>query len=371
MFLLTACGMSLAEKKEAKELESVAKKELKFFLKEEFDNFKIKETEQLVSENEMEGFDISDITQFVVEIDDEDYVFAYDAETKKIWSNYHYAKIIQDVESKLNESDVLEQAERCEIQISMSFSPDVELVLHEDDTWEDVLNRINSDRDVYLIEAFYYYTDQKDFQTFCYQLDKIYEDISCLKINMYNTNEEYKENGGLHNVMDSIECQDKYTTDEEGQEEIYITYMHNKRVKIDNLLFVYNDHFYDIDITSIEYDENDPPITYYYYQQVDFVCTGQAYEIKGKFISDKERYNSSYTETYVNANEVVVYITEDKINQFAIYYPCEDFENQYLYQSTSQHMGAMQKNDDIGRRLSSFADGESVKEIIAFYYMKE
>lgn len=360
VMLLTGC-MSESVREEVESLEAEAKNKMEDFLDEEFSDYKIKEVEHIVSGNFIEGWDISQNTRFEVKIDGDNYVFVYRASDDTYWSNYYYDEIIEDFKDMLDEYDALEDADSCELSIGMQVSsPDVYVLLHEDENLESVIEREKNGECFYQSEAFYYYSNERNFCPEELRLDSIYEKMSNLHLVLYNTDGEGKDN---ENMLDTIECND-YHYDED---EIYITYTHNKWVEVDGMKFSYNDHYYDVEITPIDYDTDDPPRKYY--TDVDFKYTDEAYSIKADRVGDIELDRGDYKESYINENDVTVHITEYSVNNFYMYYG-KEYEGLYVYVASEESMNQMNGNDNYNYESIRFNEEGYTKDVFAIYKEK-
>lgn len=360
--LIMAISISGCMPKELREevasLEAEAKDKMDDFLDKEFSDYKITEVEQIVSGNAIEGWDISQDTRFEVKIDGDNYVFVYSASDDTYWSNYYYGEIIEDFKDMLDEYDALEDADSCELNIGMKVSgPNVYVLLHEDKDLESVIEREEDGECYYESEAFYYYSNERDFCPKELELDSIYEDISNLHLVLYNTDGDGRDRD---NIIDTIECND-YHYDED---EIYITYYHNKWVEIGEMKFSYNDNYYDVEITPIDYDNDDPPRKYY--TEVDFKYNDEAYAIEADRVGDIELDRGNYNESYINENDVTVHITESNINVFSMYYD-EEYEGLYVYVSSEESMNLMNGSDSYNYESIRFNEEGFTKDVFAIY----
>ena len=342
-------------------MEAIAKEKMEAFLEEEFDDFRIKDYRQKVIGDMIEGYDIYPFTLFDIKIEGKMYNFVYEADEDRIWSDYYYEKVCKELENKLSNNEFLSNANQNEIVITCGGASDMKLLVHEDDNLEEVIRRLTKDNNPYLIEAYYFFENEENFNPYQYDLEKVCMELPYWDIYLYNIS------GEKNDISDTLECSVKDSVDEEGREEIYINYRHNKSVKIDNVIFSYNDLYYDLTILPIEYKDDDPIRDYY--TQVDFRCPEQAYLVEYKL--NKPIEENFMENSYVTRDNKIVYIEEVFLNALNLYYNGEDFENHYVYTASKQHMTELYSGK--GRQQVIFyLDKESdSKETIVFYCKDE
>lgn len=327
MALLVGC-MPEELRNEIKQKEREAKACMEDFLEDEFEDYKIVEYGLITSGNVIEGWDISSITIFEVKIDGHEYCFAYDLDDDSYWSNYYYDEIVDDLEDELSEYGILEYADSCEVNVGKHISnPNVNLLLHEDEDVEDVIDRIQDGEDEYFTECYFYFSNERDFNPEDVALEYIYEDFSNMHIVLYNTDGDGKD---LINITDTLDYKDS-TYDEN---EIYVKYSHSKFVYVDGMYFSYDDNYYDIEISSIDYDENDPERTTFV--GTEFKRWGPAYSIEVEQITETDNTEEKYD--YVSEEGFTVNVTYSNFHRLEMYFTQGKYEDKYLYDSYSQRM---------------------------------
>ena len=101
IFSLSAC-MSKEQKAEVEEKEKIATEAIKEFLDENYNGFKIESVNQVVNGNALQGYDITDITKFIIKNKNTSYVLYYEKETGNVWSSENYEKIVSEIKNEVN-----------------------------------------------------------------------------------------------------------------------------------------------------------------------------------------------------------------------------------------------------------------------------
>ena len=325
--ILSGC-LSEKEREEVKALERAAKEKMEAFLEDEFEDYKILEYEQYVDLGFLESNYISDITEFSVKIDGEKYVFAYCADSDTYWSNYYFDEIFDDLKDKLSNYEILNEAYNYEINIYGNEIRVLEekLFLHEDKNVDDVIDRMKNS-DAYNMKCSYYFNNKSNFNPTDLGLDCIYNDFSNLKLDLYNTEKDIYDPAY---VLDRVTYED---SDRNGYR-INVEYSHKKLVFESGRYFSYDDNFYDVNITYIEYDENDPERTNY--PETKFKRWGEAYKIKIEKVAD---IDIKMVETsFVNESGIEVKVVYEDYQYLNMYFAKDMYENKYLYNSYSKRM---------------------------------
>lgn len=327
MVLLAGC-MPKELRNEIKQKEHEAKSCMEDFLEDEFEEYKILSYEQITSGNAIEGWNISSITIFEVKIDGDEYCFAYDSDDDSYWSNYYYDEIVDDLEDELSEYGILEYADSCEINVGKHISnPNVNLLLHKDEDLADVIDRIQDGDDEYFTECFFYFSNEKDFNPKDVALEYIYEDFSNMHLVLYNTDGAGKD---LINITDTLDYRD--SSNDESR--INVTYSHNKIVCINGMYFSYDDNYLDINISSTDFDENDPDrITH---TGKRFRRWGDAFRIEVEQIAKTDEIKEKYN--YDNESGFTVNVTYEDFYRFNMYFKHGEYEDKYYYTSSNLKM---------------------------------
>lgn len=327
MAMLIGC-MPEELREEVKQKEREAKAYMEDFLEDEFGDYKILSYELITGGNVIEGWDISSITIFEVKIDGDEYMFAYDCDDDSYWSNYYYEEIVEDLENELSEYGILENADSSKINVGKHIlNPDVYLLLHEDEDLDDVIDRIQDGKEEYYTECYFYFNNEKDFNPTDIALEYIYEDFSDMHLVLYNTDGEGKD---TVNITDTLEYRD--SSYEEN--EIRITYSHNKFIYLNGMYFSYDDNYLDVDISSTDFDEDDPDrVTYV---DTEFNRWGEAFRVEIEQIAETEEVEEKYS--YVSEYGFTVDVTYECFQRFQIYYEHGKYTDKYMYNSCSQRM---------------------------------
>ena len=148
-----------------------------------------------------------------------------------------------------------------------------------------------------------------------------------MHIVLYNTDGDGKD---LINITDTLDYKDS-TYDEN---EIYVKYSHSKFVYVDGMYFSYDDNYYDIEISSIDYDENDPERTTFV--GTEFKRWGPAYSIEVEQITETDNTEEKYD--YVSEEGFTVNVTYSNFHRLEMYFTQGKYEEKYLYDSYSQRM---------------------------------
>lgn len=330
IFLLTGC-VSQELREQAKQYKKEGEVKLKAFLEDEFDTFTIDNVEQAIIGNTGTGYQVSAYTTCTVEINGQSYFFAYNRETDTYWSNYYYDEVIDGLEVKLAEYGILGNAESCSLEIGILVEDvDARLLLHEDKNVDDVLECKNTGEYDYSIWAYYYFSNESNFEPKQINLDSLFEEISDIYINLRNTDGKGKEK---YNIKDEI----VYNANDYDGKEVQVAYYHNKIVKVNGVYFLYNDNYYNVEVSETEYDIEDPNRTLY--ENKDLKYTEEAYLVKATRIGDKPIKNGTYDECYVNDNGTKIEYDERQTNVVFVYYETpEKYEGLYAYQSKMQEM---------------------------------
>lgn len=332
VLLLTGCVPSEV-KEEAKQYKKEGVAKIKAYLNDRFEDYVITESEQAILGDLYSEWEISPITTCKVEIGDKNYVFAYDRNDDTYWSDYYYADVVAGFEKMFAEYGNLKDADSCEFKIGRHIEDtDYYLLLHEDETFEDVFTRKQDGDDNYFVECSYYFSNESNFVPSEVKVDKIYDDISDLRIYLHNTDGKGKEN---YNILDTIQYEDG----EFNGRNITIHYAHREIVKINEMYFAYDDNYYDVEISETEYDNDTPESSEY--KGVKFINTGEAYLVKATRVNDKAFNNSNYYESYVNDSGITIHYYEDDVDKVLMYCPdCKD-DGLFAYDSFNKDMHYM------------------------------
>lgn len=325
--ILSGC-LSEREREEVNALEREAKEKMEAFLGEEFGNYKILEYEQYVELGILGDNYISDITEFSVKIDGKKYTFAYCADSDTYWSNYYYDDIFDDLIAKLTNYEILNEAYSHEVKIYGNEIRVLEenLLLHEDENVDDVMDRMHRS-DAYSMECSYYFNNKRNFNPTDLGLDCIYADFPYMDLDLYNT---------AGNVYDPAYVLDTVQYEKVDRDECYISvkYSHSKIASVDGKYYRYDDNFFDVNITPVEYNINNPERTTY--SEVNFRREGAAYKIEVEKLADIDF--TKIETSFINENGIEVkVIYEDYLNMY-MYFEKDQYEDMYLYNSFTKKM---------------------------------
>ena len=323
IFSLSAC-MSKEQKAEIEEKEKIATELIKDFLSENYNGFKIESVNQVVYGNALQGYDITDITKFVIKNKKTSYVLYYEKETGNVWSNENYEKIVAEIKDELKKTLPLNKAYKSQVFIHPQIDEDFKAIRFEDKTLKDIIKRQQDNPFEYKMNAYYYLLSQSNFTPENLKLDSVFTNLINLELTVFNSNVKL-EPDALHNVNDykfnindTIKIYDvNYQKDENKEKEYIVDYKHYDNVKCDDMYFVYNGHYFDISVDKVS-GEDINFTSSSTYPDMEFKRTNQAYEIisdtKKEFLetlSHKYTYANIFgTETNVrenNAGELIIY----------------------------------------------------------------
>ena len=316
--------MSKEQKAEIEEKEKIATELIKDFLSENYNGFKIESVNQVVYGNALQGYDITDITKFVIKNKKTSYVLYYEKETGNVWSNENYEKIVAEIKDELKKTLPLNKAYKSQVFIHPQIDEDFKAIRFEDKTLKDIIKRQQDNPFEYKMNAYYYLLSQSNFTPENLKLDSVFTNLINLELTVFNSNVKL-EPDALHNVNDykfnindTIKIYDvNYQKDENKEKEYIVDYKHYDNVKCDDMYFVYNGHYFDISVDKVS-GEDINFTSSSTYPDMEFKRTNQAYEIisdtKKEFLetlSHKYTYANIFgTETNVrenNAGELIIY----------------------------------------------------------------
>lgn len=356
--ILSGC-LSEKEKEEVKALERAAKEKMETFLEDEFGDYKILECEQFVTIGFLDGNYISGITEFVVKIDDEKYNFAYNANSDTYWSDYYFDEIFDDIEDEVSNYEILNEAYNHEVNIYGNSVRVLEkkLLLHEDKNIDDVMERMQSS-DEYLMECCFYFNNKNNFTPTNLGLDCIYNEYPNMKLILYNTA------GGFYDpayVLDKV----IYKNSDYDDYHISVEYSHGKLVSVGGNYFKYDDNFYDVKITSIKYNVNDPERTNF--PGVDFKREGAAYKIEFEKLVEVDLAENETS--FINEDGIEVKVVYEDYFNLYMYLNKGEYENKYFYNSYTKKMDNIYPYDEGSYCEENFwlRDMASDNFIIAIY----
>ena len=356
--ILSGC-LNEEERKEVKSLERAAKKKMEAFLKDEFGEYKILEYEQYVEIGFLENNYISDITEFSVKIDGEKYVFAYCADSDTYWSDYYYDEVFAELEDELSDYGILGEAYNHSIKINGDnvWRLEENLILYEDKTLDDIKEENKKNR-TYLIECCYYFDNKDNFNPTDLGLDCVYDDFLNVRLKLFNTAGDYYDPAY---VLDKVE----YEESDYDEYYIYVGYSHRKLVSVNGRYFSYDDNFYDVNITPIDYDVDDPERTTF--PGVDFKRMGDAYEIEVEQLVEIE--STQTKSSFINENGIEVKVTYDDYLDLSIYLESDIYENKYIYNSHTEKMDNIYRYGDGSYSEKSFVIRDMYNEsfVVALY----
>lgn len=323
IFSLSAC-MSKEQKAKVEEKEKIATELMKDFLDENYNGFKIKSVNQVVNGNVFQGYDITDITKFVIKNKNISYVLYYEKETGNVWSNENYEKIVNEIKDELKKTLPLNKAYESQIFIHPQIDDSFKAVRFEDKSLKDIIKRQQDNPFEYKIDAYYYLLSENDFTPENLKLDSVFTNLTNLELTVFNSKVKLEPNA-LHNandykfnINDTIKIYDvNYQKDENKEKEYIVDYRHYDTVKCDDMYFVYNGHYFDVSVNKVDGEDIDFTQSSTY-PKTEFKRTNKAYEIESEnkkefleTLSHKYTYTNTFgTETNVrenNAGELIIY----------------------------------------------------------------
>lgn len=323
IFSLSAC-MSKEQKAEIEEKEKIATELIKDFLSENYNGFKIESVNQVVYGNALQGYDITDITKFVIKNKKTSYVLYYEKETGNVWSNENYEKIVAEIKDELKKTLPLNKAYESQVFINPQIDDSFKAVRFEDKSLKDIIKRQQDNPFEYKIDAYFYLLSQNNFTPENLKLDSVFTNLTNLELTVFNSkiklepNALYNANDYKFNINDTIKiCDVNYQKDENKEKEYIVNYQHYNSYKCDDMYFVYNDHYFNVSVNKVN-GENIDFTQSSTYPQTEFKRTNKAYEIQSE--SRKEFLETlSHKYTYVNIFGTETNVRENNAGELIIY----------------------------------------------------
>ena len=304
--------------------EKLSESKFEELFEKDFDDFEIKHVEQ-ITDSAGFGITITDIAKCEVEIDNKQYLFFYDCHTDKFFSDFYYEQVMDEIEQHYLEKTPKElPIEDMVIFLSSDYSfIDSKTIRYEDRTFADILKRNQiEDYSLYDIEINYYIEKSAKFSPQDYALENIFEENQDIAITVLKADKEYRTDKNDLFVQEKYE----YVLQENGDIAIYKKV--NKKVKYNNIIFIYDKNLIDCEILPL--NEND--IEQYSNKIIRKEPINCGFKIKAKQkekILEEEYENCIKTITSVYYYENTIRIMMDK-ETYLGKYMINDEMNKYL-----------------------------------------
>ena len=377
-----------------KEDEKTVTAALDEFLSKNYQNYKIVKVTNFVKRGEHEGTSLSYDATFFVKIEDKDCKFflsmVKDAPAR-IYTDLYYDTIMEEFKQFLDTNDLLKTAKEKEYIIEMTTGQKklpAEIKTLKSLLEVACLQKIN-------IAATFTFENKKDFCPEKIDVANVTKEFSNYKITLYNTNgttHQQNENKKVANlntsILDRIEYSmnivDKNKKDEvvpatsdngstsnwkdNYEKSISVTYKHNNYQKINDLIFCYDNRFFDINIneTKLSSDINLSNDNLYRY-----IPSGKGYNIsfvdkvpEGIAINNTAAQYVNYQ--YKDSNGIVYSVLE-YYDELDVVYPLTSYQGLVPYYTSIVLPTEISNKDYIELDLSTIEGNE----IILGFYTKE
>ena len=294
LLTFTAC-MSEEEKQQAKENEKTAKSAIERYVKQNYSGATVKDVECLTYTRDslFASTHASDIVKAKVSYNGKSFNVAVDLETKEFYNDYNRRKISEEIQSLLFSN------------VSVQKPKDVEVKFISDSLWYEVESKgwgflgddINSAKDLLASSEYKvcvvckYIQSDMDFESISvkpffkenYNSDIEISFVNYRDLSRYDTADVlgyndsvagvYNDEEGYYSVEDikfaSLEYFKSSSTDDETFYESEYTeeYKHYKSETVNNVEFIWNDEYYDIDFSLTDAE---PVVTTEYYSGEPF-----------------------------------------------------------------------------------------------------
>lgn len=336
IFSLSAC-MSKEKQEEVKKLEKEAMESIQEFLQENYSEYKIKDTEQIVEGNFLEGYDITNLTKFVIKKKDTSHTLLYNAKTKEVWSSENYNKVINEIKTELEKTQPLNTAYKSKIVLNHQLTESYQVIKFEDKSLNDILEKQKVNPFEYQIEATYFFTNKENFAPENIELEPVFTNLINLTVNLFNSKEKIEaDNYKIYqepkfNMIDQIRIYDVNYQDNEQPKEYKAEYSHYFAKECNGMYFVYNNNYFNVEVEKVNGEDIDFTNSSTY-PDIKFTRTGEAYRIESEeTVSYLEGLSASYHYDNVFGTKTTVKV--ENSSRLEIYRKKQNNKMDYYYDS--------------------------------------